>query len=171
MTWPHEAELQSLAEHHPAGCWVPSHKPCSLLSVLHIAQVAYTRHDAWRHQPDPRALDFRPLSLPAIMGPRLARASPDAKQLFSKLQVAYAPCKGGPQALPACWLLSKLKQHWSAPSNQGEQAAIPLDIIFRIMKERRNLTIVILNLRQILSRTTWSILLRKPDPFADTERC
>ncbi len=99
---------------------IPCHVSSALKLGTSVAQVAYPKQDAWKHQPDPKSLDFRQLALPRIMGQTLAAASPTAKQLFSKLLVAHAPVDGGPNALPACWLLSKLRRDWSSSPGQGE---------------------------------------------------
>ena len=74
-------------------------------------QVAHRAHNAWQNLPDPATLDASSLNLPRIMGPILSAATPNATHLYSKLLVVHAPATGAP-ALPAAWLLSKLRKRW-----------------------------------------------------------
>ena len=84
-------------------------------------QVAFPAHNAWQNLPDPATLDASSLSLPRILGPILSAAAPNASHLYSQLLVARAETTGAP-ALPAAWLLSKLRKCWSddaKPSKPG----------------------------------------------------
>ncbi|KAK9861329.1 hypothetical protein WJX84_006849 [Apatococcus fuscideae] len=94
------------------------------------AVVSYTRHDAWRFQPDPATLDASTLDLPSILGPVLAAASPGTKQLFSKLLLAHAAVQG-PEALAACWLRCKFASDWTGKPNRvdlvSEHSTLPSD--------------------------------------------
>lgn len=108
----HEIACRSVqADLTLAGCSCIAATLGTVNKVPAPMQVAHIAHNAWQNLPDPATLDASSLNLPRIMGPILSAASPNATHLYSKLLVVHAPATGAP-ALPAAWLLSKLRKRW-----------------------------------------------------------